>query len=188
VLILIQGMQAAHAAHSRLKGQTGCARCAPLPPVPEEDLEALECSGQLPTPRETPQPEARPSKPTVSDALFSLMDPDSNDGSSGRTRTAASGNSLFTVVDRAGVFDMEIVFCVCSDCGDNDAQLLRSGLFPATFKQIETLFTVSVLEDFLIDNLECKTTAQQYYSKLQLMTNKMFPNNVPVCIHSFLTC
>ena len=74
---------------------------------------------------------------------------------------------------------MEIVFCVCTNCGDTNAQLLRSGLFPATFKQIETLFTVPVLDDFLIDNLECKTTAQQYYSKLQLMTNKMFPHSVP---------
>ncbi|KAN0134638.1 hypothetical protein V8E53_007423 [Lactarius tabidus] len=89
-----------------------------------------------------------------------------------------SGNPLFTVVDWSSVIDLEIIFCVCSDGGDRQAQLLRSGLFPATFKQIETLFTVSVLDDFLIDNLECKTTAQQYYSKLQLITNKMFPNNV----------
>jgi hypothetical protein len=37
-----------------------------------------------------------------------------------------------------------------------------------------------VLDDFLTDNLECKTTAQQYYSKLQSTTNRMFPDNVPV--------
>ncbi|KAF8260522.1 hypothetical protein EI94DRAFT_1773684 [Lactarius quietus] len=74
---------------------------------------------------------------------------------------------------------MELIFCVCSHGGDKDVQLLRSGLFPATFKQIKTLFTFSVLEDFLTDNLECKTTAQQYYSKLQIMTNRIFPNNVP---------
>ena len=114
------------------------------------------------------------------------MDQEGIDKNSGRTRTAASRNPLFTVVDRTGVFDMEVLFCVCSNSGENDAQLLQSGLFPATFKQIETLFTVPVLDDFLIDNLECKTTAQQYYSKLQLMTNKMFPNNVPVCISSFI--
>ncbi|KAF8257714.1 hypothetical protein EI94DRAFT_1552995, partial [Lactarius quietus] len=83
---------------------------------------------------------------------------------------AASGNPLFTVVDRSGVFNMEVVFCVCSNGGDTDEQLLQAMLFPATFKQIETLFTHSVLEDFLTDNLECKTTAQQYYSKLQSMT------------------
>ena len=61
---------------------------------------------------------------------------------------------------------MEVLFCICSDGGKEDAQLLRSGLFPATFKQIETVFTHTVLDDFLRDNLECKTTAQQYYLKL----------------------
>ncbi|KAN0138106.1 hypothetical protein V8E53_003995 [Lactarius tabidus] len=97
----------------------------------------------------------------------------------GTKRSGDSGNLLFTVVNRSGIFNMEIVFCVCSEGNDMDAQFLRAGLFPSTFKQTETLFTVSVLEDFLTDNLECKTTVQQYYSKLQSMTNRMFPNNVP---------
>ncbi|KAN0134080.1 hypothetical protein V8E53_008085, partial [Lactarius tabidus] len=145
--------------------------------------EALDAFG-LPTPRETPQPEEPPLEPVVSDTHFSRVDHDSDDSSSGRTRTATLGNPVFTVVDWYGVFDMEILLCVCPDGGDTCTQLLQSGLFPATFKQIETLFTVSVLEDFLTDNLECKTTVQQYYSKLQIITNKMFPNNVPVCLSS----
>ncbi|KAH9013590.1 hypothetical protein EDB85DRAFT_1899632 [Lactarius pseudohatsudake] len=103
---------------------------------------------------------------------------ESNDNNVSRVRTADSGNPLFTVVDRSGIFDMEIVFCACSGTDNMGEQLLRDGLFPSTFKQIETLFTFSVLEDFITDNLECKTTAQQYYSKLQSMTSKMFPNKV----------
>jgi len=146
----------------------------------------LDTSAQLPTPRDTPQPEPQSSDPVASDSLFAVMDIDANDTGTGRTRTAASGNSLFTVVDSSGVYDMEVIFCVCSHGSTMDAQLLQSGLFPATFKQIETLFTVSVLDDFLIDNLECKTTAQQYHSKLQIMMNRMFPNNVPVCISVFV--
>lgn len=111
---------------------------------------------------------------------------ESGDGNPNRVYTAPSGNPLLTVVDRAGIFDIEMVFCVCSiegdkDADDKDAQLLRSGLFPATFKSIKTLFTFSVLDDFLRDNLECKTTAQQYYSKLQSTTSRMFPDLVPVC-------
>ncbi|KAN0124687.1 hypothetical protein V8E53_002258 [Lactarius tabidus] len=141
----------------------------------------VEDADQLPTPRETPQPESRPSGPMFSDTLFALSDVpmQSIEAGAARTRTAGSGNPLFTVVDRGGIFAMEVVFCVCSDGGKEDAQLLRAGLFPATFKQVETVFTVTVLEDFLRDNLECKTTAQQYYSKLQIMTSKMFPNDVP---------
>jgi CxC2 like cysteine cluster associated with KDZ transposases len=91
---------------------------------------------------------------------------------------------MLTVVDRSGVFEVEMVFCVCSDKDNKDEQLLQSGLFPATFKSIKTLFTFGVLDDFLRDNLECKTTAQQYYSKLQSSTSKMFSYLVPVC-HAF---
>jgi hypothetical protein len=93
---------------------------------------------------------------------------------------------MLIAVDRSGVFDMEMVFCVCSDKDNKDEQLLRSGLFPAMFKSIKTLFTFSVLDDFLKDNLECKTTVQQYYSKLQITTSRMFPNLVPVCYPPFL--
>ncbi|KAH9011855.1 hypothetical protein EDB84DRAFT_1278907 [Lactarius hengduanensis] len=88
---------------------------------------------------------------------------------------------MLTIVDRSGIFKMEAVFCVCSEKDNQDEQLLQSGLFPATFKQIRTLFTFSVLDDFLNDNLECKTTAQQYYSKLQSLTSRMFPSLVLVC-------
>jgi hypothetical protein len=86
-----------------------------------------------------------------------------------------------TIVDCQGVFEMEVLFCACSKRVGKDEQLLAAGLFPATFKQIETLFTFSVLDNFLTDNLECKTTAQQYYSKLQSMTSSMFPDHVQVC-------
>ncbi len=137
---------------------------------------------QLPTPRETPQPEDTNNTPAISDTLFDFLDIplDSNDSHVHRTHTGTLGNPLMSCVDHKGVFDIEILFCACSNKKSKDEQLLRAGLFPATFKQIETLFTFTVLEDFLTDNLECKTTAQQYYSKLQSMTSNMFPDHVPV--------
>jgi hypothetical protein len=148
-----------------------------------EDLESPETVQQLPTPRETPQPEVHSEVPVISDTLFDHpeMFLESGESIPSQTHIVPSGNPMLTVVDRSGIFDIEMVFCVCSHMENQDEQLLRSGLFPATFKQIKTLFTFSVLEDFLTDNLECKTTAQQYYSKLQSMTSRMFPNLVPVC-------
>ncbi|KAH9011674.1 hypothetical protein EDB85DRAFT_1900862 [Lactarius pseudohatsudake] len=74
---------------------------------------------------------------------------------------------------------MDVLFCICPNAGANDEQLLQAGLFPSTFKRIETAFTFTILDDFLADNLECKTTAQQYYSKLQSITNRMFPHHIP---------
>ena len=122
----------------------------------------------------------------ISDTLFDstgdVLDP--SEGHTQRTWTAQLGNLLITMVNQTGVFEMEVLFCVCPNAGTNDEQLLQAGMFPSTFRHIETTFTFSVLDDFLADNLECKTTAQQYYSKLQSITNRMFPDNVPVCYNA----
>jgi hypothetical protein len=59
-------------------------------------------------------------------------------------------------------------------------QLMMAGLFPATFHNPKTAFTFRVLEDFHLDNLECKTTASQFFSCLRRLTNDEFPNTVPV--------
>jgi hypothetical protein len=106
-----------------------------------------------------------------------------------RTRTAHSGNPLITAVHNTGVFDLKILYCICPNASDRGEQLLQAQMFPSSIKNIETVFTSSVLDDFLVDNLECKTTAQQYFSKLRSITNQMFPDNVPVCrIDAAITC
>ena len=64
---------------------------------------------------------------------------------------------MLTIIDQNGVFDFEEVFCACSVAsigGHIDEQLLQSGLFPATFKSIKTVFTFSILDGFLKDNSE----------------------------------
>jgi hypothetical protein len=156
-------------------------------------LEDYTSADQLPTPRETPQPEDTYTAPTISDSLFNHLDDvlDNGYADAHRSRTGRSGNPLLTVVDCQGVFTMEVLFCACSDRRSKEEQLLGTCLFPATFKQIETVFSFSVLDNFLVDNLECKTTAQQYFSKLQSMTSTMFPDYIQVCpailIHFMLT-
>ena len=145
-----------------------------------------EDHNQLPTPRETPQPEGVSASQSISDTLFDVLDIPFN-SIPHQIHTGRSGNPLMTVVDYRGVFEMEVLFCACSKRPSMDVQILKTGLFPATFKQIETLFTFSVLDDFLTDNLECKTTAQQYYSKLQSMTSNIFPDHVPVS-HPSIPC
>ncbi|KAH9163424.1 hypothetical protein EDB89DRAFT_1912653 [Lactarius sanguifluus] len=94
------------------------------------------------------------------------------------TSTVTTDHHYRNFWDGPGFAD-EVLFCVCPNAGTNDEQLLQAGIFPSTFRHIETAFTFSVLDDFLANNLECKTTAQQYYSKLQSITNRMFPDNVP---------
>ena len=174
MLITMQGQRAAQV------GNPGSLACA----APNHDPEDVEDFEQLPTPQDKPQQDM------PSDSLFSITDMpiDSNDTNVPQTQTADSRNPLFTIVDRSSIFNIEIIFCVCPNGGKEDAQLLQSGLFPATFKQLEMVFTHTVLDDFLRDNLECKTTTQQYYSKLQMMTSKMFPNTIPVHFCFLVMC
>ncbi len=105
-----------------------------------------------------------------------------------RKRTAPSGNLLLTVLNVTGICDMEILPCICANRLLRHEQLLQAGLFPSTFDEPETAFTFTVLDDYLIENLECKTTGQKYFSKLQSITNKMFPYHVPVCSITFHIC
>src|SRR6201991_3826620 len=94
------------------------------------------------------------------------------------------GNPVITVVDRSGVHEIGVTWCSCSEAPKRDMQLMMSGLFPATFCNPKTAFTFRVLEDFHLDNLECKTTPGQFFSRLRRLTNDEFPNTVPVGVLS----
>ncbi|KAN0128326.1 hypothetical protein V8E53_013831 [Lactarius tabidus] len=59
-------------------------------------------------------------------------------------------------------------------------QLMMAGLFPATFHNPKTAFTFWVLEDYHLDNLECKTTPSQFFSCFRRLTNNEFPNTIPL--------
>ncbi|KAI0259909.1 hypothetical protein BC834DRAFT_832577, partial [Gloeopeniophorella convolvens] len=93
--------------------------------------------------------------------------------------TAKDGNTIVTIVDRTGIHHIPVLYCICHGAADLDQQLFAMGLLPATFRTVEIIFTFTVLDDFLVDNLECKTTGQTYYSKLQTITHSMFPHHVP---------
>ncbi|KAH8976523.1 hypothetical protein EDB83DRAFT_2328115 [Lactarius deliciosus] len=167
----VEGIRAAKGSHRKGNQHTRHGSSSSLQSV-QEELESLQISNQLPI----------STAPIILDTLFDHPDIplDPVDMFPDQTQREPSGNQMLTIVDRSGIFEMEAVFCVCSETDNQDEQLLRSGLFPATFKQIRTLFTFSVLDDFLNDNIECKTTAQQYYSKLQSLTSRMFPSLVPL--------
>ncbi|KAL4074101.1 hypothetical protein J3A83DRAFT_4159615 [Scleroderma citrinum] len=62
---------------------------------------------------------------------------------------------------------------------DSHLQLTMAGLFPATTKQPRTTFTFHILDDFIRDNVECGTSAMNYYSKLWRITSNGFPHLVP---------
>ena len=85
-----------------------------------------------------------------------------------------------TVVDKSGVHSLVIKECRCPGSLDYHLQLFEMGLFPSSFARPRTAFTFAVLDDFLLDNLECGTSAMNYYSKLRRLTSSILPMNVPV--------
>ncbi|KAG1784794.1 uncharacterized protein HD556DRAFT_1250836, partial [Suillus plorans] len=85
-----------------------------------------------------------------------------------------------TIVHSTGVFLHNVVWCSCPgvDCQQH-LQLLKAKLFPASTTRPQTAFTFDVLNHFLIDALECKTSASSFFEKIRRMTNNCFPDTVP---------
>jgi hypothetical protein len=88
-------------------------------------------------------------------------------------------------VDKSGVHSLSIWYCHCPGALNPAMQLFQAGLFPASFTRPKTAFTFSVLDDFLLDNLECGTSAMNYYSKIRRLTSSIFPLMVPVSQRTF---
>ena len=101
-------------------------------------------------------------------------------GSSKPGRYDNNGHPIITVIDRSGIHEIGVSWCRCHEAPEHDMQLMMAGLFPATFREPKMAFTFWVLEDFHLDNLECKTTPSQFFSQLRRLTNDEFPNTVPV--------
>ena len=89
------------------------------------------------------------------------------------------GSKFVTIVDSSGVHHLPVLYCNCPGAHPQDEQAFGSKLFPASFTNISTLFTFSVLDHFRLENLECKTTPYQFYQKLRRLTNSSFPQSVP---------
>jgi hypothetical protein len=86
-----------------------------------------------------------------------------------------------TVVDVSGVHRMWVKWCNCPNSRKKQEQhLLQMGLFPVSYKNIKSTFTFKVLDDARMSNLECKSSAYQYYQKLRRATSPLFPNAVEV--------
>lgn len=91
----------------------------------------------------------------------------------------AAGNPWVTIVDITGVHHLPVHFCKCDKFVARHIQLLRLGLYPASYDRPQTVFTFRVLDDFDLENLETKAAAQRYYTKLKRLTCNAFPQTVP---------
>jgi len=115
----------------------------------------------------------------LADEYPAAIDQDSFGGSKPR-QIDKDDDPVITVIDRSGVHEIRVRWCCCPNAPERDMQLMEAGLFPATFRNPKTAFTFRVLEEFHLDNLECKTTPSQFFTRLRRLTNDEFPSAVPV--------
>ena len=94
--------------------------------------------------------------------------------------TDARGLKVVTILHTNGIHHLPIRQCICPNSPSEDIQLLRMRFYPSTYKNIKTVCTFSLLDDYLLENLECQTSGLHYFQKLRRMTNKAFPHLVPV--------
>jgi hypothetical protein len=92
------------------------------------------------------------------------------------------GENVIVFITTSGIYRRSVQKCMCPSAPALHIQLFQMRLFPATLKKPSTAFTFAVLDQFYIEAMECKTSALQFYSKLQRMTNNSFPHSVPVRI------
>jgi hypothetical protein len=104
------------------------------------------------------------------------------------------GLSNLVIVHSTGVYSHRVSWCQCPGAEmDRHLHLLKARLFPASITRPQSAFTFDVLDNFLIDALECKTSAMSFYQKLRRFTNNAFPHKIPVSnffiivLHAYLT-
>ncbi|KAG1866919.1 hypothetical protein F4604DRAFT_1585294 [Suillus subluteus] len=90
------------------------------------------------------------------------------------------GVSNLVIVHSTGVYSHSVSWCQCPGAEKaHHLDLMKARLFPASLTRPRSAFTFDVLDNFLIDALECKTSAMSFYQKLRRFTNNAFPDKIP---------
>jgi hypothetical protein len=117
-----------------------------------------------------------PDDPEWQDVLASQTDPL-------RTPTPAKDefdNDHLLLVDASGLISLPTINCACeANEHKPDEDMLDLQLFPVSYIKTKTVFTFRCLDDYRLSNLECKTSAYQYFQKLRRLTNPALPQSVP---------
>ena len=105
----------------------------------------------------------------------------------GASTTWEESYTQIMVIDTNGVMSHNFHFCTCPDAESEVEQLCRARLFPSSYSRIQSVFTFCVLNEYLLDSTECKTSGNAFWSKLQSRTNFAFPGDVPVRLIIYTT-
>lgn len=104
-----------------------------------------------------------------------------------RIPTREDGNPILhyrvrpmVIIHEHGIVDADVVFCECEPRRSAAAQLITSGLWPATWDYPKTATTLSALEVLDALTLEADVTIHDYGKYLKRMTDGVMTDEVPV--------
>ncbi|KAJ7887451.1 hypothetical protein B0H13DRAFT_1627427, partial [Mycena leptocephala] len=96
-------------------------------------------------------------------------------GHRGKPCKSPVGERLFTAVAANGVHSTRLAFCGCESPSPNKIkQLMQARLFPATTRDSHSAFTVNILKDFQLHNLESKKAAYDYLAAIRRLSDNAF--------------
>lgn len=98
------------------------------------------------------------------------------------------GNQWMTIADITGVHSLPVHVCGCPGAPQAHLQLLELGIYPVSYDRPQSGFTTRLLDDFDLENLETKCSAQSYYEKLRRLTSNTYPYLVPDRYREFMNC
>lgn len=99
-----------------------------------------------------------------------------------RPKAAALGKRLvISIVHTNGFHHLPVYPCECKNAPSRDIQLLRSGLYPITSVQTQTVFTFQVLKHFHLMKVDAHLAVEQYCNILRRLTNDIYPDKTLVC-------
>jgi CxC2 like cysteine cluster associated with KDZ transposases len=95
------------------------------------------------------------------------------------TDTARLNAADICIVHVNGVHRLPVLTCACRGVEEVALDLAYAGFLPTSFSRLSTLFSMAVLDDCRLANLECKVSGYQYWQRLRRMTEPLRPDDVP---------
>jgi len=96
-----------------------------------------------------------------------------------------SSISYVRVIHTNGIHHIGMISCSCHGADQLPTDLVAANLIPSSFKKIRTIFTVELLDQYRLCNLEMKATAHQFYHYLRRITSPLDPASVINVMHEF---
>lgn len=92
------------------------------------------------------------------------------------------------IVHEHGIASMNVRFCACLLEGERQAapdplQVLRYGLFPGTWKQPDSAYTINGLRDYHLLTLQCQITGIDYTAYLRRSEDNVILDETPVSLN-----